>query len=319
MLNSKIIKKLITFILFVSISISIGLIITNISKSGDKQTNNTDGLKGLGLFISNKNNNIHNHIIDYSHLDDYKYTFINNTGKDLDCNLNVFVNGKQISLLNTNNGQSDLNFKFSVNNDDSIDIPIKLILDNLKAGSYIVNFNIVSDYDKYAVDTEDDVWLTSCYNYTVGIENNSKVLDISEAKTPLKSNEIIDNMKNSSQFIVNYSKLDFENGSKPLNYIKASSNTTITIPIVIGGSDATNSLIYATLDNKQIKINDSDVIVCNLKENIASVINLNLTVPNKPGKYELLFYSLNNFINSNIENYGDLKFSQSHRITLEVK
>lgn len=318
-LNNKIFKKLILITTFFSISFIILPMIINMYQNNNIHSLENDGLKGLGLFISNKYNDIHNQVIDYSHIDDYKYSLTNKTGKDLECNLNVFVNGKQTCILNTDSGQSGYNFKFSINDNDSLDVPIKLVLNNLQDGAYIVNFNIVSDYDEYAVDNNvDTVWLTSTFNYTFAIENNSKNLNIPENNNVLTSDEFIDNITE-YQFIANYTKNDLKNELKPKNYIEAKPNTNINVPIVIGGSDKTISLLYATLDNNQIKINNSDTLVYNSQIDQASVIHINLDVPSQSGKYELLFYSLSNFKDTNVEDYGSLKFSPSHRITLKVE
>ena len=46
-------------------------------------------------------------------------------------------------------------------------------MENLQEGAHSVNFSIISDYDEYAIDNEADVWMTSTYNYTAAIENNS--------------------------------------------------------------------------------------------------------------------------------------------------
>ena len=46
---------------------------------------------------------------------------------------------------------------------------------------------------------------------------------------------------------------------------------------------------------------------------------MKIKAPSQSGKYELLFYSVNNFTNTNINDYAQLKYSTSHRITLTVE
>lgn len=282
-------------------------------------TNSNEEIKGCGLFISNKNNNIHNQVIDFTHIDDYSYNLINKTGKDLECNLNVFINGNQIKLLNKESGKTDYNIKFSIKDNENKEIPIKLCLDNLPKGSYIANFNIVTDYNDYAVYNEQKVWLNSTYNYTVAIKNNDDAVSIQEATHGNQGKDHIGNIQDSSQFIANYSKDEFEEGATPKNYIEADSGSIIEIPLIMGGSDTTESLIYATLDNNQILLNESKTLIYDLIENTASETKVKIHVPDKAGKYELLFYSLSNFRDVDINNFGGIRFSDSHRITLVSK
>lgn len=309
-------KKFLKAILFIIILISISIIINMyLNKSN---VNNKNKPTGLGLFISNKNNSIHNQVIDYTHIDDYTYNLNNQTGKDLDCNLNVFMNGKKVKLLNNENGTIDYNIKFSINNDENKKIPISLKLDDIPKGSYIVNFNIVTDYDKYAIDNPEKVWQSSTYNYTVAITNNDNTLSIPSVDN-IKSNQIsIENVEY-SQFIANYSEDEFKANSSCKNYIEANTGSIIEIPFILGGCDTTEMLVYGTLNNNQILLNNSDILVYNLVKNTAIVDNIKIQVPDKSGKYELLFYSFNNFRNVDINDFGGINFSKSHRITLIAK
>ena len=292
---------------------------TKDNTSSTVTTNSDEEIKGCGLFISNKNNNIHNQVIDFTHIDDYSYNLINNTGKDLECNLNVFINGNQIKLLNKENGNTDYNIKFSIKDNEDKEIPIKLCLDNLPKGSYITNFNIVTDYNDYAVYNEQKVWLNSTYDYAVAIKNNDDVLSIQEGMHGNPGKDYIENIPDSSQFIANYSKDEFEEGSKPKNYIEAEASSIIEIPLIMGGRDTTESLIYATLDNNQILLNESKTLIYDFIENNASETKVKIHVPYKTGKYELLFFSLSNFRNLDINDFGGIRFSTSHRITLVSK
>lgn len=296
-----------------------GIYINKESISTEVSTNPTGELKGMGLFIANKNNDIHNQVIDFLHIDDYKYNLTNKTGKNLNCNLNVFINGKQIKLLNKENGNTDYNIKFTINDTESKDIPIKLCLDNLPQGAYIANFNIVTDYDKYANENTEKVWNDSTYNYTVAIINNNGNLSIQDTNNIKVGDNYIENMPDMRQFIVNYTKSEFEAGELPQNNIEANAGSIIQVPVILGGKDTIESLLYATLDNEQILLNDSAVLRCNTERNKVSIFNVNIHVPDKIGKYELLFYSLSNFKDVDINDFGGLEFSPSYRITLISK
>ncbi len=319
---NKIKKENIKFIVFLVILFLIGNLISFIiinKNSKPVETESNTGISGLGLFISDKSNNIHNSIIDYKRIKDYSYKFMNRTGNDLECSLSIFIDGKQISILNLDTTQADSNFKFFIADNEDIDLPISLIMENLQEGAHSVNFSIISDYNEYAIDNEADVWMTSTYNYTAAIENNSDALYIPEvANMPLDKDDICEE-KDTSQFIANFDKEGFKNDDKPANCIISKPDEIIEVSLVIGGSDTSNMLIYATLDNKQIKINNSDSIVYQLSRDNISEVNVKIKAPSQSGKYELLFYSVNNFTNTNINDYAQLKYSTSHRITLTVE
>jgi len=315
----KFLQGILFFILIISIGIGINRYMTKDNTSPTVTTNSDEEIKGCGLFISNKNNNIHNQVIDFMNINDYSYNLINKTGKDLECNLNVFINGNQIKLLNKDSGDTDYNIKFSIKDNENKEIPIKLCLDSLPKGAYIANFNIVTDYNNYAVYNKQKVWVDSTYNYTVAIKNNDNVLSIQETTHGNEGKDYIENILDSSQLIPNYSKDEFEEGSTPKNYIEADAGSIIEIPLILGGSDITESLIYATLDNNQILLNESKTLIYDLIENSANETRVKIHVPDKIGKYELLFFSLSNFRNLDIDDFGGIRFSTSHRITLVSK
>jgi|GEM_PF-5324986 hypothetical protein len=315
----KFLQAILFFILIISIGMGINIYMFKDNISPTVATNSNEEIKGCGLFIANKNNNTHNQVIDFTNIDDYSYHLINKTGKDLECNLNVFINGNQIKLLNKESGNTDSNIKFSIKDNENKEIPIKLCLDSLPKGSYIANFNIVTDYNDYAVYNEQKVWVDSTYNYTVAIKNDDTVLSIQEVTDGNQEKDYIENIPDSSQLIPNYSKEEFKEGSTPKNCIEADAGSIIELPLILGGSDITESLIYATLDNNQILLNESKTLIYNLIENNASETKVKIHVPDKTGKYELLFFSLSNFRNLDIYDFGGIRFSTSHRITLVSK
>ncbi|WP_252238769.1 hypothetical protein [Clostridium sp. VAP51] len=323
-MKNNILQNLIKSILFIIVIISIGITLNilrqNTSNTISNESTDDNLCKGIGLFISNKDNNIHNHVINYSNIDDYSYKFMNTTGKDINCTLNVFVNGKQVELLDTENNTLNNKYNFSINDGEDKNIPIKLNLDTLDTGSFIVNFNLILDSNDNAINKDEKVWITSTYNYIVGIENGDSTITIPEAKNPILSEQenIIDAIPDSDQFIINYSKDEFLSNSIAKNYIETSPNQIVEIPLIVGGNSSVNSLIYATLNNKQTLINNSDVLVCNLIKNKCTATNFKITAPDTPGNYELIFYSISNFDSENIDNVYNLKYSSSNRITLVV-
>lgn len=319
----KFMKNFLKSIIFILVVISIGMLINTLTNSNKQSNNFSDGIsgfKGIGFFVSNPNDNLHSQIIDWDMKDDYKYSFNNKTGTDLNCNLNVFVTGTQIKLLNTETKDIEYNYKFSIENNEVKEIPVSLLIDDLPDGSYICNFNIVTDYDKYAVDnSEKKVWTSSNYTYMVGIKNNNTTIVPPQSPIVDFQDEFIKETMDYSQFIVNNNKIDFENNSPPKNYIEAPANSIVEVPLIIGGGPTTESLVYATLDNTQILLNNSTNLIYKLKENLASVANVEIQVPEKTGKYELILFSINNFTNKYIDDLSNVKLSTSQRITLISK
>ena len=99
---NKIKKENIKFIVFLVILFLIGNLISFIiinKNSKPVETESNTGISGLGLFISDKTNNIHNSIIDYKRIKDYSYKFMNRTGNDLECSLSIFIDGKQVNSV----------------------------------------------------------------------------------------------------------------------------------------------------------------------------------------------------------------------------
>ena len=320
--SNKIIKENIKFLIVLVILFLVGnlmslIIINKNSKPMDFESDT--GISGLGLFISDKTNNIHNSIIDYKRMADYNYKFMNRTGNDLECSLSVFIDGKQISILNIETAQVDNSFKFFIEDNEDLDLPISLIVENLQEGAYSVDFSIVSNYDEYAIDNDADVWMTSTYNYTAAIDNGGSIFYNSEVANMMSVKEEIGEEQDVSQFVANFDKEKFINSEKPSNFIISKPDEIIEVPLVIGGSGTSNVLIYATLDNKQIKLNDLDNVVYKLSEGNMAEVGVKLKSPSQPGKYELLFYSVNNLINTQISECEQLKLSTSHRITLIVE
>ncbi|EHA6442205.1 TPA: hypothetical protein I9081_002480 [Clostridium perfringens] len=310
-------NKTILFFIFILI-LGIG-----INKYFSKEDSNSFDapISGLGLFVFTEDNpQMHNQILDSSILNNYKYKFMNKTGKDLECNLNIFVNGIQINIQDIENDSLSNNFKFFLKNNESKVLPIKPILDNLKNGLNIVNLNIITDNNTNAIDVNEKVWLKSTYNYTLEINNNGNELKKDDFILKQAKNYIsIENLPNENQFIINNTKEDLEKEIAPKNFIKAKKGSNVSLPIILGGGNSTELLLYGTLNNNQIIINNSLNLYYNLKENKYTIDNIEIKAPEKEGKYEMVFYGVFNLEKTNFNDINSIETRASHRITLIVE
>lgn len=299
---------------------AINLLFNNIFNKPTTATAYEDPMTGMGLFISTTNDkSVHNQIIDTNYLNEYIYTFTNNTGNGLNCRLSVFINGNQVELLNTLDDTIMTNSDFFINNNESKDIPINLSLPDLDDGLYMATFSLVTDYDTYAIDNNENIWNDSVYNYDVAVSKNSSSLNISTSKSTFELEEYSSDISEFNQFIVNYSNSQTNNAIEINNHINSTAGSKLSIPLILGGGDTTESLLFATVDNKQILLNNSTTQTYSFEPNKCYKTMVELSVPDSPGNYELLFYSISNFNKFTSDNFADAKSETSHRITLVVE
>lgn len=275
-------------------------------------------IKGLGLFIENNHNNYHNITIDYNTIDDYGFKLTNNSEKDLDFKLSIFLNGKQIKLYNYDTKETNYNYEFILKSNETTKLPIKMILDSLEKGTHLLTLNFVSEYNQNAVDNDQKVWMGSNYKYSALLVNDSDYISLKDTKQ-INSQEDFKMIDfDNKQLIINLTNDDLINDSIPKNYIDAEKNSTVTIPIIIGGGTKGKSLVYATLDNKQIPISDNEFLIYDTPDNKAIENNVKIKVPNNPGKYDVIFYSINDLENIDVTNFTGLNMYNSHRVTLII-
>ena len=311
-------KKIIKLVIFLIIVLIIGRVLNSVIHK-EKDNINEAPMKGMGLFIENKKNNIHNSSIQYNDINDYSYKFTNATGKSLDCKLNIFIDGKQITMLDKSKSSVIDSYDFIISNNESIILPINLLIDNISKGIHSITFNVISDYNNYAIDKKNETWVDSCYNYNAVLINESEEIFLKNTSSEYMGT-ISDTVEQEyNQLLPNFTINQLEENRSPENYIKATPSSSLKIPLIIGGGDNSQNILYCVLDNKQIKLSDKKILIYNHEINKSVVTEVTINTPSEVGKYDMIFYSLDDFdkISSN-ESY-DFRIRSSYRITLLIQ
>lgn len=317
-------KNKLKYLFVITFVIIMGLLINKLINYPNKDFH-IDKTKpqGLGLFISNNNDTLHHLKIDISKISDYQYIFTNNTGKDLNFSITMFINGEQIKLIDPTSNTYENHINLNIENQKSKSIPLMPYLENLSEGSYIANLVLIDDYQKNAINHNEKTWINSTYKYNFILSNKTDKLIFPKENYIEANKEFIEEYSDLSQFLINVSKDSLNKNLITSSTIDASPGTLIDIPIILGGGEMNSALLYATLNSTQISINSNNYIKYNLNKNNFIYDNITIKAPDKPGKYELLFYSTSSSpqldINKPDTISTSIKTNISNRVTLTIK
>lgn len=227
----------------------------------------------------------------------YIMTFTNSTNRNTTFLLTTYIDYMQTPFsVKTYNAKST--YTFNLNSYKSLDIPIKIDLNNLSNGTHILNFIIYKNPN------------TPIHNPKESIKNNPIITkhdlilkgdsNISLSQPPIN----IASYKSKSDtgsLILNSNK----NGTKNSIQIKVKHDQMVSIPIVIGSfKNINNYLFWITLNQDQILFdNKFKYLFFNLPQGHAINEPITFKAPHTKGTYKLTgFLSLNPFIKESLHN-----------------
>lgn len=298
-------KKLTPIVLSIIIVIVFNIIMIISHKGTNDVNSNSAPIEGMGFYIKNGNKIIED--IDINDVENYELIFINNTNEKKDFSLSILASYKQ-QVLFFDGKESDI-FNFSIDQNSELTLPVKLpkCEENKSLVNYIFTFipnpqENVGDLDI----SQSKKYLN--YNFSYSVLNSGKELNF------VNENKFYEYFHlNGLNIIPNLSPIELEINNYDIKQkVIKKDDEKVTIPLIIGGGNGTDYLVYCLVNGKQTLINGKYDLRYNIKKNMAinDVVDIDI---NSKGTYEVNFYIIENPEDAKINNN---QIENSYRFTI---
>lgn len=272
--------------LIVLISIIVVIVVNTLSayKKTSVKTNSNYAIEGVGFYIKEKNGDTVKEL-DINKIDSYEFVLINNSSSDKELCLSILYGYIQEDFKIENEIMNVYNF--TIESQNEVVLPVKLLkkLNTENHSSYI--FTFVENKNK-------ELKKKLNYTFTAKVKNqdNNKVNYTIEDKN---SNIAYEEFEFDGLNII--PEVNVENEE----YISINTDK-VNIPIIVGGGDVSDYLVYCLVNGKQEYIDGNPTKRYKIKEKHAIKDNIEISLESN-GLNQVRLYIVENPESQNLKSY----------------